>query len=205
MQYTEKIIWCDEMGFPYTIFRDKISFIKYRTIQEKFYKLDDWLYVSDTDWHMRFDDSKLHAYIYDEVYYDHIWDLDNTKIYVINSHGETIAKFTSFRKCTIWSKEFLDSFVYKGWIDNYRPFKSNGKIVNEDKREPISVWDHNKPMTRSSAKFGEVFFTTHPRFYPKMGLNIYYDSPDKDSNFYLPYSEYEDRHELHLKSNVFVN
>lgn len=204
MQHTEKIVWCDEMGFPYTLFRDKISFIKYRTIQEKFYSLDDWLYVSDSDWQARFKDSTLHQEIYKEVSYDHIWNGDHCRIYCLDNEGTIIKQFRSYREASGWCKDMLDCFIYKGWVDNYRPYKSTGKIINED-REPVSLWDHHRPMTRPSAKFGEVFFSAYPRFYPRMKLPIYYDSPEKDSFFYLPSEEYFERHELHLKSKVFLS
>lgn len=197
-----RVIWVDEEGYPYTLFKSKVELLRYRNHSSLFYKLDEWIYIEEEEWLNLFNQSSTHMQMYDYVKRDHLAYRNDTRIIVFNDEGNIIRKFSKYRNVQEWCLNELETTFYWNWVDNYRLMKEEITWDPRTKAAPT----HQVPVWVNTKKRGKLFFSNHMTLYPKMPLSMFYDAhANSQAWFYLPVQEYFDRHAMLNAAKVLVN
>ena len=107
-----RVIWVDEEGYPYTLFKSKVELLRYRNHSSLFYKLDEWIYIEEEEWLNLFNQSSTHMQMYDYVKRDHLAYRNDTRIIVFNDEGNIIRKFSKYRNVQEWCLNELETTFY---------------------------------------------------------------------------------------------
>lgn len=204
------VLWVDKNGFPYTSFKDNTTLLKYRTLQEKYSsKLEDWYYLTNSEWLERFSTSQAHMDVYDYVMRDHMNNLESIRLNVFLDDGSIIKTFTSFDEARKWFTYELETYFYWHRFESYyqwkvREAKANGKSFSgphADKHIKEIIWK----AKFHSTKVGNIFLTTHNYLMPTLPLSAFIHVDAKRHFLYLPLEMYITRHEMLLRSKVYTN